>query len=388
MRGIMFALLGEVEDSGVSAPESPNFIDVININYNSVDYAYLSEYAGLNVISLTTVTPDEEPVGTMAANTGLSYDASLNHLIVAQTPNLPTLRLDRNVNLVEEIGVIATQGLTYSVEKDTYFQLTTTGIVAKDADANVLYTLLFPATQNNPGSLHYSYSLDVFFVSYDGIDYIYVWKPDFIGLTLAIEKELNIVGMQEGVCYSERTGEIWTNRIDEKRKIDYDGNDLFSFPFTASSGSVNEGLVIDPTDNTLWFNSDEYFHGGITDGNRLWHIDPEKKYDKTISVPDQIKYEWGALDNCEIIDNKLVKINETQEATWTSPIFDMENREDLKTLSNYSIEPNMIKTSSSEPTGVKYDIFPFDYFDEWGLITPIEVSYAGILRYVQFEFSF
>ncbi|MGQ1786350.1 hypothetical protein [Saccharicrinis sp. GN24d3] len=387
MRAIFSALLTEAIEK--VEEEKTVELAMISINYNSNDWEYLSQYSGYNVISTNTVTVDESPIGTLAANTGLDYDKANNELIVVQTPNLPTLRFNRNVNLVETMGKLSTQGLAYDSDTDRYYHLTTSGITAKRKDNTILFVLTFPNSQNNPGSIYWSSILQMFLITYDGSNYIRFWRPDFNNNTLELDRELVVNGASEGVSMDERNSSIWVNGVDEKLKVSLGGQIVLTFPFgLGNTGHVNEGLALDPTDGTLWFNSDEYYHGGILGGNRLWHIDPEKKYNKYINVPDQIKWEFGSLVNAKIVDNKLLKINPDIPAEWHSPVFDMNSYEDIKLLEKYSIQPSAIYTSDLEPTSQLQNIFPFNFYQAWGDTNPNQVELSGILRFVQFKFDF
>lgn len=376
------------EDEGSSEIIVPS-LDTISINYNSVDWSYLNTYEEFNVIQVEMVTPDEEPTGTMAANTGLDYDEVKNELIVVQTPNLPTLRYDRDIVLSETMADLSSQGIDYDASNDRYYELGTDGINARNKDGDLLFVLAFPATQPSPGKLYYSSLLDLFLVTYDLTDFIYAWKPNFDNNTLSLFKSISVIGAQEGVTMDERNQVIWVNCLEEKRKVTLNGGTIFSFPFDLNNTGVhNEGLAFDPTDGTLWFNSDEYFHGGITGGNRLWHIDPEKKYNKNISIPDQIKWEWGQLSNAQIVNNILERIDTNAPGYWISPVFDMNNYSDLQLSEKYSVAPVKILTSSTAPTSTPYTIFPYDYYYDWGSTVPSEADLSGILRYVQFKFEF
>ncbi|MFZ7121797.1 MAG: hypothetical protein ACOWWH_12725 [Eubacteriaceae bacterium] len=361
----------------------------ITINYNSVDWSYLGDaYDGFNVIDLQAVAPDETE-GTLNANTGLAYDRNNNYIIVACTPSsqLGTRVYDRNYNLIEEIPNISTQGIAYDPVNLRYYQLTTGGLVAKDSLNNVLFTLLFSSTQPNPGMVYYSPAIDKFFCSYDGNGSIFIWTPDYDANTLSLYDTISGIGAEEGVCYNDNTGEIWINAVNAKKKYDLNGNLLKSFPFTLSAGTVNEGLAIDPTDKTLWFNSDEYYHGSVIGGNRLWHIDPDKTYNKNIDIPNQIKWEWGTLQNVTVVNNQLIKIDSSQEGSWISPVFDMNEYTDIQLEENFSTQPSEILTSSTAPTELAIDKFPFDYYSGWGDTVPSSVELTGILRYVQFKFN-
>lgn len=388
MKGILFALLNEetVESSSESTVDTLNSI---SINYNSSDYEYLTDYDGYNVISVTTITADETD-GEWAANTGLDYDSSNNELIVVQTPDsLPTIRVDRNMNTVNEYTSLSTQGLAYDSTNDRYYQLSTDYIYAKSSDGTLLFSLAFPETQSSPGSIYYSTSFNMFLVTYDSAEYIRFWKPDYTENTLSLDRTIAIAAT-EGVTMDEDNYHIWINMVDEKRKINMYGSTIFSFGFDLNdTGTVNEGLAYDPTDGTLWFNADEYFHGGITGGNRLWHIDPELKYNKHINIPNQIKWEWGTLTNCIVnSDGVLEKTDTSLTAEWLSPVFDMDGYTDLQSSSVYSLEPSQILSSDTSPTGTAVTIYPFDYYSNWGDTSPSEVELTGILRYAQFKFSF
>lgn len=73
---------------------------------------------------------------------------------------------------------------------------------------------------------------------------------------------------------------------------------------------TTEGLVVDLRDGTFWLADPSFFHGGIVNGNRVWHVDPRGLYLKYLNFPhmvslDKFKHngtKTGVL-NYEVIEN-------------------------------------------------------------------------------------
>lgn len=65
------------------------------------------------------------------------------------------------------------------------------------------------------------------------------------------------------------------------------GLNIVNHPYPSNAmAAVQEGFIVDIKDGTFWMNSDQEFHGGIVDGNRLWHTDPRGLYLKYYRTPD------------------------------------------------------------------------------------------------------
>lgn len=66
-----------------------------------------------------------------------------------------------------------------------------------------------------------------------------------------------------------------------------------------------EGLVLDPSDGTLWFNADQHCHGEVPNGNRCWHVDPIQTHDRFVRFPGGVHWEYGVHDHTVINGSEL-----------------------------------------------------------------------------------
>lgn len=352
----------------------------VKIHYNDTDWEYDQNYS-FNVIDVITVLPDRWPeTNEMQANTGLAYLQNTNELlIVAGKGN--EKKLDRKFNEQMLAYNFTNQGIGYDPNNNLLLVLGTGSISFKTFGNSVVKTLNFPSPQPSPGMIFYDWVNERACVSYDNISKVYIW--DVSGSAAVLYREINISGAQEGAAIDYLTETIWINRNGNKAEIDYDGNVLFSIAVPGNTGSVNEGLAVDPTDGTLWFNSDEYYHGGIIDGNRLWHIDPKKRYNKYLRVPHQIKWQWGKKTNLDIVGTlhkSTIQVSQGQsQGEWISPVIDFEDYTMQRDLENYAILSGatiQFRGASIEPTTLKTDIFPIHFFDAnqsnegWGTTVP------------------
>lgn len=369
----------------------------IELHYSNTNYTYDAGYPGKNVIRVGKVVDDTTDGSTPAANTGLTYDLENNLPIVFGTPGsfVKATKWNRDLTVNTVTTTQITQGGAYNSVTGDYYELLTTGINVKDTTNNITKTLTFPSTQAAPGMLFFHQHTQRFYCSYDGGSDIKVWTPDFTANTLTIYQTIASAS-EEGAAVSYIDNTIWNNRANQKVRIDHNGNLLWVFPFAGNTGAENEGLIVDPTDGTIWFNSDEYFHGTITDGNRLWHVDPMEVYDKYLRIPDQIRYEWGFLSGLSIV-GKYGESYLSGSGTWESPIIDFESFNMHQVLANYKIRSGYnvsFRSSGTAPTTTAITIFPRPYYDNnagtgWGSTVPSSYSSdpTGLGRYVQIKIT-
>jgi hypothetical protein len=158
-----------------------------------------------------------------------------------------------------------------------------------------------------------------------------------------------------------------------------------------------EGVVVDPSDRTLWFNADQHFHGGIPDGNRCWHINPLNTYNKKILIPWGVRWDRGLCSNVYVDDEGLELTPGNKSGTFISPVIDFQSytvlSENYTNMGGGSIFVDY-RGSDDAPTTVPLDHLTLPYYDAndenegWGMTIPSEWS-SGIVenRFLQIRFT-
>lgn len=132
--------------------------------------------------------------------------------------------------------------------------------------------------------------------------------------------------------------------------------DVFS---RGASGEI-EGIISLP-DGSIMYNSDQGRHGGLTGGNRIWHVDYLDTYNKRLYFPSQVAWDIGTW------------IKATQ---WQSPVINFDtytNQQSgasftvVTSNSGYTIE---YRGSGSAPSTTEIRQYPLVIYDSWGTTTP------------------
>lgn len=350
----------------------------IVINYNNATFVYNSNYVW-NVINKITVASDVDGLDTNA-NTGLTYLQDTNELMSVDLRGNETI-VQKDYSIVQGSVDFCEQGISYDPINQLIYVLTNTTTVSEyDMSKSLINTFTFPATQGLPGSIFYDWIADRFYCSYDGEDNVYIWDIDRGDNTLSLHDTLVGVGAEEGVSLDYISGNIFFNKAKAIVEVDHSGALIKSTPVNLPEGSVNEGLVADPTDGTIWVNKDQYFHGGIVDGNELWHCDPNKLYDKYLRIPEQIRWSDGIATD-SVVSGNLHEEKIEGEGSWISPIIDFEGNTMQKEMDNYALDGGgrlEFRGSDTIPSTTETNKFPFGVFDPtqtnegWGTTTPSE----------------
>jgi hypothetical protein len=138
-------------------------------------------------------------------------------------------------------------------------------------------------------------------------------------LTGTVVDQFDAVFGGEGIARDPHDGTFWVlteQQLHHVERIGSGANVLGSYPnpshhyppdilagYTVSGAA--EGLVIDPSDGTLWFNADQHFHGGVPDGNRCWHIDPLQSHDQFVRFPGGVRWERGVGVQTQVVGEEL-----------------------------------------------------------------------------------
>jgi len=218
---------------------------------------------------------------------------------------------------------------------------------------------------------------------------------------------------QESIASSEFDTDLW-GALHNKTKITQWGNNglvkgSWDNPnyhyYHASSPAWCEGIIVDPTDQTIWYNADNSIHNGgtpIADGNAIWHIDPLHTYNKNLFFPRMIGWDKGKLDtNVAIRDEFLYLINSGLTGIWLSPVIDFSTYTMQRTLTNYSYVNNDSKTitmtfrgSNTTPDTTEDKSFALSFWDAngagdgWGTTVPgAYQSTVPALRYIQMKIT-
>lgn len=232
-------------------------------------------------------------------------------------------------------------------------------------------------------------------------------------------------GGGKAVLIYEKIANVWTNTgstwftSDEGIALDYlRGNrmvfwrDVTFFESFSLSGEVlhqqfqaptassfKEGVVKDPKDNTLWYCTDEGFHAGTTDGNDLWHADPERTFRKYFNSPDMIPWSaWHGVTTSGTYNNSTIT-----GGVIYSPVYDAAAHTFHQALSTMTFTggTGTVRARSSAVAPDGNTRFTGDYLgdtgyyantgssenDVWGTTVPGAYESTVTARYFQLEIT-
>jgi hypothetical protein len=94
---------------------------------------------------------------------------------------------------------------------------------------------------------------------------------------------------------------------------------LVSEQFQVAVSSQNkEGIIVDPTDSTIWQNVDDGFHAALADKNRVYQTDPLQRFRKYFNSPDMIP--WSAWNGVTVTG--LYNKSTVTGSVIYSPVYD------------------------------------------------------------------
>lgn len=147
---------------------------------------------------------------------------------------------------------------------------------------------------------------------------------------------------------------------------------------------TTEGIVVDPRDGTLWFADPSGYniHGNITNGNRGWHVDPEKKYLKFANSPHMIP--WTKWKHNGTITGQQSQSYISGASSVISPIYNVtgftnhHNLSAFQDMDGTQLTSLEFRGSDTPPTTTELDAVAcsVNYFDAngtndgWGATTP------------------
>jgi hypothetical protein len=141
-----------------------------------------------------------------------------------------------------------------------------------------------------------------------------------------------------------------------------------------------EGLIVDPSDRTLWFNADQSFHGNRPDGNLCWHMDPLNCYGEKMHIPGGMIWSKGRTHRTTVNNNRLQLSTAHYEGSFISPIVDfLEYTPTEDSTVTFGLGQVLIHyrgsdtapTTNSEPSQLCLDYWDANnQNDGWGAIQP------------------
>ena len=158
-----------------------------------------------------------------------------------------------------------------------------------------------------------------------------------------------------------------------------------------------EGLVVDPSDRTLWFNADQGYHGNVPGGNRCWHLDPLGTHDRFVLMPGGVRWEKGVFDGTRVDGAALVLAAGEPLGRYTSAVVDLGDRPAIADELELRGEVDVLleyRGSDAAPTTIANTRLTRPYHDArqanegWGATPP--GAWSSLLpatRFVQVRFT-
>lgn len=382
----------------------------LSVKYNATNFAYLTSapfsdtasfLAGANVITVDAIVPDQLGSPLQAnANTGLAYvfdQNPANHrIVVKETFTKLNKFFDRARVLQSTVAGEGGQGIAYDQTSNRIIEYSGDDLFEFDMSGAKVYTQnSFVPPPYNSGMIFYNPFNGEICVSSDTAEvirfyakiagtYVYKgstwWNPtEGIGYDYINDKFVNL---REVIQIRPRNGMSYEN-----------------WPVPLNSiKTVSEGIFVDPMDGTIWFNSDQYYHGTIVNGNRLWHVDPRGLYQKYVRFPDMITFDKFKISGQQR-KTSTYNFQKLYGKDWAiGPIVDYGAHTGQQTLGNWETDDQIdleFRGSGTAPTTTPQaasDPLPLPVYDAngsndgWGATTPGSwQSTPTTNRYMQFR---
>lgn len=377
----------------------------LSVKYSNTNYSYLTSgpltdeatfNTGSNTITSTTISPNLASGGGSNANTGLCYDILHDWLWVRDFDGIKaydkSLSVQRNFSLPG-----SAQGLAFDpIENKLYEWESGSTVKVYNTDTGALITTI---TINQGGQSSGSITFDIFNNKfYLNGEHITSQNPvrrySKDGSTLTFDEE-TWWGSSEGLSFDYLRNKFLNQQSSFVSLRRYDGLDQKLYPRPVNSASVInfEQTAVDGRDGTFWMCFPGYFHGGINNGNRLFHFDPIGVYQKYLFFPDMIRYDKFKVTGS--IQGELVN-QSIQSSDWSlSPVIDFQSFTEQQTLSNWTSDDDFeiefrgsasAPSTASEPSGHLNIYDANGTSDGWGSTTPGAWQSTPVTnRYLQFR---
>lgn len=386
------------------------FLPKLAVRYNTTPATYLPGYtAGSNVISVTTIVPDGT-VGDPNANTGLSVDIPNGLLIVKELEGAWSIFFDRTLTEItrQRAGAFGygTQGVAYNHNTLILIDYQNDAIQEyRKVDGVVTYTqaAIVPPPYT-AGGVWYDFVNELLCFTEDNSNYVRVYKK-IAGVWVFQFRTWFKSG--EGVGFDFVTGKMLLNGASCQERDFPTGLNIRSFVKpTAGTKAVVEGIFGDPKDGTIWFNSDEFYHGNIVGGNRLWRTDQREWYRQYKRYPDMIGYDmWkvgaggivsgtyngqvlqGSVWSLTDITDYIANTGQQSIANWIA-WHGTERESVITALAEIEFRGSNTAPTTASTTPTDYLLLPYynanNSNDGWGSTVPSAwQSTPGTWRYMQ-----
>lgn len=404
------------------------FLQQLQIIYNDTITNYL--------LDSITVAPDAG-LGGSYANTGLAYNIDSNYYVYAVgNTNLSSYNkvffLDRLFNKVDSFDVNSwfesIQGLTYDPDSQYYYAWgIRDGFSGSISDCDITYPYYSDAFRLFKFNKDFSIALDTILcpcnfqagmLAYDSWEnYVWLQSGSRIIPYNTITNYMDTIDGEFNIRLKNGAGTVsWgaegfsVNYIDSTFFIATGDtlrhNERYS-SFIENFEQINqnsqaEGLIVDPVDMTLLYNCDEYAHGTIPNGNKLYHVNPFNTYHNVLYFPQSIPWEYGYDSlNCNYTRGKEIRVikldYDTDSAIWISPVINFSNYDKVLNINNYYVNLSKVRFdmkfrgANISPEHPKLKVSHLEFYDAnlsgkgWGSTVPsIWQNTPTDFKYIQF----
>ncbi len=351
--------------------------------------------AGPYVVDVWTV-PDN------FINTGLAYDPQAHVLYAShldfsmQGECIEPLRKSDGARVGARVHVnphtALIQGLTFDRGDSTFWvwggdvPYENKYVTHFDAQGQVLGTFPMPGY---PGSLEFDVARGLIIEKAMNEQWVH-----FYTLEGELVDEFYAGYGEEGIALDPFDGTYWVVNSDRIHHIRRAGNTydyLGSYPNPSRywppdtlagywENGEAEGIVVDPSDHTLWMNADQHVHGGIPNGNRCWHIDPLETWNTFVLMPQGILWRYGRREQVAIGAHGELRVEAGHaEGTYVGAIVDFGEHHPLDDSLAWTGDGEVAiayRGADAAPTTVPLDNLTVPYFDAggvndgWGMTSP------------------